>query len=404
MVIASGVTLRSASEQDTAAIRLLLATSFGGTPEPDPVIVEQAARLWPVERALVAVDADRIVGHTREATMTLTVPGERTVQACGIAAVAVAPTHRRRGILRAMYTEQHQRTETAGLPLTIFTASQGSIYQRFGYGPTVVQNRVSIDRRFAEFLPTAPDPGGVHLTPLEDAIPLLPPIYDRWRRLTPGAQVRPDPAWTINLAHLAADRTSETTGVFALVHPDGYALYRYHHRASGMEAEVIELRAVTTHAHAALWRTMLGLDLVHTVHATISSDDPLPYLLTDPRLVRTTGRYDGLWARLMDIPAALSARTYRRDLDIVLAVTDPFRNAGGSFALRVRDGIPECEPTTRTADVELGIDVLASMYLGAHRARALSAAHRLQAEDSRQLHALDEAFGTDRDAVLGWYF
>ncbi|RDI43486.1 GNAT family N-acetyltransferase [Nocardia mexicana] len=401
MATASDITLRTATEADLPATGTLLGNAFGGPlpPEVADVYVEQGLRLFPMERRIVAVDGGRIVGNTQDTTMTLTVPGERTVEVSGVAAVAVAPTHRRRGILRAMYTELHRRTEAAGLPLTIFTASQGTIYGRFGYGPAVVEHRVTIDRRFAEFLPTAPDPGGVELMAADDVVSLLPQIYDRWRRLTPGAQIQPEAAWTRKLAHWRSGN-----GLYALVHPDGYALYRHEHSEAGSTADVVEFRAVTTEAHAALWRALMGLDLVKTVEATLSPEDPLPYLLNDPRLVRTTGRYDGLWARVMDVPAALSARGYSDDLDVALGVHDPFRDAGGTFALRVRDGIAECAPTTRTPDIELGIDVLGSLYLGAHRARTFAAANRLQAKDSGHLRAFDRAFAADRDATLGWFF
>ncbi|MBF6171646.1 GNAT family N-acetyltransferase [Nocardia blacklockiae] len=402
MAIPSDITLRAATEADLPAANNLLTNAFGGAPDPEMerAFAEQSTALFPVERRILAVDGDRIVGHTEDTTMTLTVPGERTVQANGVAGVAVAPTHRRRGILRAMYTEMHRRAEAAGLPLTIFTASEGTIYGRFGYGPAVLENRVSIDRRFAEFRPTTPDPGGVELMRMDaDASPIVTRLYDRWRRRTPGAQEQPEPAWQLKLARFGVSK-----GLFALVHADGYALYRHERSESGLVADVLEVRTLTTEAHAALWRVLLGLDLVRTVETTLSDDDPLPYLLTDPRLVRTTGRWDGLWLRVMDVPAALSARGYSADLDLVLGVHDPFRAAGGTFALRVRDGVAECEPSTAAPDVELGIDVLGSLYLGAHRARIFAAANRLQAKDSAHLRAFDAAFASDRAPVLGWFF
>jgi predicted acetyltransferase len=399
MTLIPGITIRSAVESDAAEIGLVVQTAFMMRPEES--LQEPYRRLFPPQEAIVAVDGERVVGHVE--STTLTVPGERTVEVCGIAGVAVAPTHRRRGILRAMYTEQHQRIEAAGLPLTIFTASRGSIYGRFGYGPTTRGNAVGIDRRFAEFLPTAPDPGGVELAVLAEATAQVRAIYDRWRRLTPGAQVRPDAQWEITFLDPERFRGGGTD-LFALLHPDGYVLYRYRDSDSVKIAEVVEIRTVTADAHAALWRTLCGLDLVTRIEAELTENDPLPYLLTDPRLVRTDKRFDGLWLRLMDVPAALNARSYQRDLDVVLAVTDPFRNAGGAFALRVRDGIADCTPTTRAADIELGIDVLGSMYLGAYPARVFATANRLHAKDSWQVRAIDEAFGAERDAVPGWFF
>ncbi|WP_338771705.1 GNAT family N-acetyltransferase [Nocardia vulneris] len=401
MTLTDGITIRSATEDDLSSIRTLVATSFGAYGPAD--FREHSRQLFPPADAIVAVDDGVVVGHVKSRRMTVTVPGERAVDGCGIAAVGVAPTHRRRGILRAMYTEQHRRTEAAGLALTLFTASEGSIYGRFGYGPAVRENAVSIDRRFAEFRPTTPDPGGVLLAEAAAVTEHVEAVYDRWRRFTPGVQVRPAASWAMLFADPEAVRDGGSE-LFAFTHPDGYALYRNHFTESERTVDVLELRAVTAEAHAALWRALLGLDLAQRVKAVLGDNDPLPYLLTDPRLVRTTAREDGLWLRLMDIPAALTARTYQRDLELVLAVQDPFRDAGGTFVLRVRNGVAECAPTTRAPQLELGIDVLASMYLGAYPARVFAAANRLQAKDPADLAALQEAFGTDRDAVLGWFF
>ncbi|MET7767913.1 GNAT family N-acetyltransferase [Nocardia sp. NPDC005366] len=401
MTLVSGITIRSATENDVAGIGLLGSISFGfGYEPPERRTVEP---IFPVDGALVAVDGDRVVGHSASMAMTLTVPGARTVRACGISAVGVAPTHRRRGILRAMYTEQHRRTEADGVPVTIFTASRATIYGRFGYAPTIQRNAVSIDRRFAQFLPSAPDPGGVTVEVPNDVTDRIKAVYDRWRRQTPGAQVRPESSWAQRFADPPQWRAGETT-LLALTHPDGYVLYRYRHDNQDPIVRVVEFRAVTTDAHAALWRALLGLDLVVRIEAEVPDNDPLPYLLTDSRLMTTHDRSDSLWLRIMDVPAALMARAYRRDLDVVLAVTDPFRDAGGVFALRVRDGDAECAPTTRAPDLELGIDVLGGIYLGAYPARAFAAANRLRAKDIGQVRALDEAFASERDAELGWFF
>ncbi|MGW4367311.1 GNAT family N-acetyltransferase [Nocardia takedensis] len=400
MTLPPGITLRTAADQDAAGIGLLLATSFAfGYEPPDPAA---PAPVFPKGGALVALDGDRVVGHTNSMTMELTVPGGRTATVCGISGVGVAPTHRRRGILRAMYAEQHRRIEDQGLPLTIFTASRATIYGRFGYGPTIRHNAVTVDRRFAEFLPQAPDPGGVAVVAPAEHRAEIAEVYERWRLLTPGAQARPETGW----AQLFRDEERWRGGgsaQMALLHADGYALYRFHSQDRHNDLRVTEFRAVTAEAHAALWRTLLGFDIVTEIRTELSDHDALPHLLTDSRLVRTRDRGDSLWLRIMDVPAALTARTYSRDLDLVLEVTDPFREAGGVFALRVRDGVAECAPTTRAADVTLGIDVLGSLYLGAYPAEPFAAAGRLRA-DPAATRALTEAFAHPREAELGWFF
>lgn len=388
--------IRPAEQADLAAIRLLIETAFGTRFDPDEP--ELIWTLFPLHRALVAEADGRVVGHTHSGPMTITVPGGQ-LPAVGISGVAVAATHRRRGVLRALCAEQHRSIAAEGVPLAALTASEGGIYGRFGYGVAAREREIRLDRRFARFLPTTPDPGGVHQIAVPDAEPGIRRIYDAWRRVTPGAQQRPDAAWALRFADPVRMRGGGGD-LFAFLHRDGYALYRHHGDRS---IEVKELRTVTPEAHAALWRALCGRDLSHDIGAALPPGDPLPYLLTDPRQVRTVGSYDTLWLRIMDVPAALTARRYDADLQTVVAVGDPFLDAGGTFALRIRDGVAECAPTTAAPEISMGLDVLGAIYLGAHPARAFAAAGRLRAEPAA-LRALERAFAWPLDAVLGWGF
>ncbi|MFD9615001.1 GNAT family N-acetyltransferase, partial [Streptomyces sp. NPDC059083] len=92
MASTNGITVRSARADERAEILRLSEICFGM--RVGPADLEFGGDVFPTERALVAVDGDRIVGHTNDRTMTVTVPGARTVQACGVSSVVVAPTHR----------------------------------------------------------------------------------------------------------------------------------------------------------------------------------------------------------------------------------------------------------------------------------------------------------------------
>lgn len=173
---------------------------------------------------VVAVDGDNVVGSTMSATMRLTVPGGAEVLATGISGVTFAPTHRRRGALRAMYTRVHAENLAAGIPLAVLTASEGGIYGRFGYGPATVANQIGVDRRIARLRRSTPDPGGVVGVALDEAERHVPAIYDRWRKQTVGAQQRPESAFADLFADEEADRRGGTR-LFAFLQPDGYALY-----------------------------------------------------------------------------------------------------------------------------------------------------------------------------------
>ena len=111
-----------------------------------------------------------------------------------------------------------------------------------------------------------------------------------------------------------------------------------------------------------------------------------------------------MWLRLIDVPAALQARTYAADVSVVLDISDAVLGRGGRFALDVRDGRARCIPTTADADVHTDLSVLGSLYFGAHRASAFAAAGRLRCADPRLVAALDAAFASDVPAQLGFGF
>ncbi len=357
-------------------------------------------RRMDADRFLVAVEdgsggPDEVVGTAGSYALELTLPGGAIVPVPGVTWVTVAATHRRRGVLRAMLTEQHRGFVADGVPLAVLTASEGAIYGRFGYGPATVDRSVEIDRRLVAFRTGLPDPGGVRFVDAETARKHAPEVHRRWRAVTPGAVSRREPWWD-QLLH--QDGPPE----FHLAHADGWACFRRERGACVLH----DLFAATEEAHLALWRVLLGLDLVDTVvaHHAVPPDDPLPLLLTDPRQVRTTAAADGMWVRPLDVAAALALRTYAVELDVVLGVEDAFLDRGGRFRLR---GGPEgatCERVDTAADVTLGVSALGSLLLGGHRAHPLARAGLLAAADPAALRRVDAAFAAERAPQHGTGF
>jgi predicted acetyltransferase len=398
--VSNDLVLRDVAEDDWPKVALLTATSFGGTWHPETFAAWRT--LMPPRSSVVVGNGDDVVGMVHYLDLKLTVPGGAVLPAAGITWVGVAPTHRRRGLLRAMYTELHQRLAEAGYPIAGLTASEGGIYGRFGYGPATIETELTLDRRFARFHRDAPDPGGVRIVRPREHRDELAAIYDRYRRGTPGGVERPTPLWDDLLADWEDSRGGGTSW-FCFLHASGYLLYRMH-RGSAKTVRVEEFTAATAEAHVALWRALIGLDLVETIITSSHPDDPLPYLLDDPRLVRTTASEDGLWLRIMDVAATLQARTYPADLDTVLEIGDGFRSDGGRFALSIRDGRAGCVRTDAEPEFTMDLDVLGSLYLGVHRAATLAVANRIRGGDAEQLARLDAAFRSDVPAQLGMHF
>lgn len=396
----TSVEIRSATDADWPAISLLDATCFGVFGHPESFAAWRT--LMPSDSSVLACEGRDVVGMAHYLDMRLTVPGGAVLPMAGVTLVAVAPTHRRRGLLRALYAELHDRIAGADYPVAGLTASEGGIYGRFGYGPATIEQDLSVDRRFARFRDDAPDPGGVRMVKPADHADDLAEIYERWRQQTPGGLVRPEALWT----ELLTDREWVRRGgteLFAFLHPDGYAVYRVF-GDDPMFVRVAESTAVTTDAHIALSRALLGLDLMEKVVFSTHPADPLPYLLTDHRLARITHYEDDLWLRIMDIPAFLEARTYQAELSTVLDISDGFRCDGGRFALEIRDGRARCTPTDAPAEMQMDLDVLGSLYFGAHMASSFAAANRLHSNDSILTRQVDAAFSSDVPSQLGFGF
>ncbi|WNG87694.1 enhanced intracellular survival protein Eis [Mycobacterium sp. ITM-2016-00317] len=396
---ATDLTFRTAVDADWPGMDLIAATGFGVWRPQE--VTDAWRQLMPADSAVVACDGPDIVGLAVLLDLELTVPGGAVLPMAGVSMVAVAPTHRRRGALTGMFTELHRRM--GKYPIAGLEASEAEIYGRFGYGPATVWQSLSVDRTWARIHPDVPDPGGVRVVRGAEHRGQIEDVYERWRLQTPGGLRTPAPLWDEVFAGREAFRGGGSA-MYWLLHADGFASYRVHSGEKKDRVEIGKLAAVTPQAYIALWRTLLGLDLMGTVDAVTHPNQLLPYLLTDPRLVRHTAVHDGLWLRMLDIPAVLQARTYSADVAVVLEVSDGILGGGGRFALEVRNGTARCVPTDAGADVHLDLSVLGSLYLGTHRASAFAAAHRLRCNDTALISALDAAFATEVPAELGFGF
>lgn len=400
-VVAQDVMLRSAGDDDWPAMRRLAATCFGSFRDPDTLAAWRS--MIPTEGVVLACAGDDVVGMAMLLELELTVPGGTVLPAAGITWVAVAPTHRRRGLLRAMFAELHHRILDAGYPIAALLASEATIYGRFGYGPATVETTLRVERRSARMHPDVPRLGGVRVVDPVQHRDALADVYERWRRRTPGGLHTPTALWD----EVLADRESARRGgspLFALLHPDGFVMYRTHIAGNGKSVEITKFTAVTAEARIALWQVLLGLDLMETITVDTHPADPLPYLLSDPRQIQTVAAEDALWLRIVDIPRVLEARTYAGDVDAVLEVSDGELGGGGRYRLTVRDGRAHCAPSAADPDVRLSLSVLGSIYLGAHRPSAFATAHRLHCENSSVPGVLDTAFASDVPADLGYGF
>ena len=324
----------------------------------------------------------------------------------GVTAVGVVPTHRRRGLLTKLMAAQLSAYRSRGFPLAILTASETVIYGRFGYGLAQSFQSVAIEASRARFAGPAPVAGAITLLDHDEAAKVLPDVHDRFRRLQPGELDRRPWWWDNHLADRVADRTGGG-GRFYAVHEsprgeaDGWVSYRIHSdwpaALPDARVQIYDLIGLDSSAAADLWRFVLNLDLVHEVQAYRRPlDDPLRWLLADPRRLRTNDVIDHLWVRIIDVCGALAARGYGVDDRLVLDIVGNEAGTTGRFALDTGATSGACRPARRgeKADLVLGLADLGAIYLGGVASTTLARAGRINELRSGALQVADRAFAS----------
>ncbi|AGL14971.1 GNAT family N-acetyltransferase [Actinoplanes sp. N902-109] len=400
---ASDIPIRVGDPGDWDAIWNLLGQVFHDSPSAEASAVDQA--VFEPARSLVLEDDGAIVGHGAAYTRDLTVPGA-VLPAAHVTLVGVAPTHRRRGLLTRMMHRQLREIAAAGRePIAVLWASESKIYQRFGYGHAAHRLRLDVPTPEVH-LPDTPTRGRLRAVDTDAGRKDFATVYEHLRPHRVGWSSRDEAWWSYTLADVEAHRHGATP-LQAVVYgtpdgPAGYALWRtkgdWNERGADGRVEVREVAAADPDACLALWRFLFSIDLTRHVsvhHAAL--DEPLQYLVDDARrLGASIG--DGLWIRVVDLPAALAGRRYAAPLDVVLDVTDPLLEANtGRWRLTVDDtGTATCTPTSSPADLSCTVLELGTVYLGAVRLAALAAAGKVTEHTPGALRRATASFGWHR--------
>ncbi|WIX99882.1 GNAT family N-acetyltransferase [Amycolatopsis mongoliensis] len=373
-------------------------------PPSDDTDWEHASRVFQPGGTIGAFDPD-LIGTARSFDAELTVPGGARRPMAGVTGVAVRADRTRRGVLRAMMAAQLEDFAGRGVVFASLLASEAPIYGRFGYGLATRYRTYSVDRHRARLHPDAPATGEVQLLELDEALKVLPGVYDSLPR-RPGAMSRPEVLW--RLYEGQARRNPQP--VKAAVHhgpdgPDGFATYF----VDGLQAHpwtkslhLVDLFPGTPAAFAGLWRFLLGIDLVDRIVAEARPlDEPIELILADHRRSTVERIGDEHWVRLVDVPAALAAREYGTAAPVVVEVADPLL-PGNSGRYRITAG--GAERTGEPAGLRLDVTTLAMVHFGTWRPSALADAGRIEVRDPEAAANADVLFGTRVAAWSGTHF
>ncbi|ONI89891.1 hypothetical protein ALI144C_04170 [Actinosynnema sp. ALI-1.44] len=327
------------------------------------------------------------------------VPGGGTLPMSGLARVGVRADFRRRGVMTDLMRFQFADAAANGQVLSFLHASESGIYGRFGYGIGTRSRELQLTR--PKFRVDVPRSGHVRMLTSAEVLAQIQPLYKRIGLYRNGMMSRGRDWWAVQVDRVV--RGDEPYLVAVHTGPDGeddgYVVYKaipdesYVATDFGSTLEVFDLVGANQGARNDLWRFLVEIDLIKEIHAHARPvDEPVELLLEDPRSCMTRNIDDEAWVRLVDVLAALDARTYGDADPVAVAVKDAFLPRNSGTYLVSRDGV-----TKTSAQPQLTLDVatLGSLYFGAWPPSALAAAGRIDVHDPAAVARADLLFRTD---------
>jgi predicted acetyltransferase len=370
---------------------------------PDEQRLERFSKVLDLGRMHAAFEDGTVVGGGGAFTFDLSVPGG-SLPCAGVTVVGVYPTHRRRGVLRAVMDAQLQDVHERGEPIAALWASEETIYGRFGYGLASLSLNLGIRRRQVQIRSDLQPEGSVRLIERDEALAVLPRLYDRIRKRSPGFLSRSGAWWE---ARTLGDQPDSRRGAGPLVRalyerdgrPAGWVLYRIAQEGATYEewkktVRVMEVQGIDDAARREAWRFVLGIDWTDEITIEgLAVDDSLLLVVDRPNELRPRV-FDGLWVRPVEVGAALAARGVSRDGRVTLEVTaDPhFADNVGTWTVEA----DRVRRTSRRPDVRLDVQGLGMTMLGGFTFAQLARAGRVEEAARGGLARADALFRASR--------
>ncbi|MFF2083726.1 GNAT family N-acetyltransferase [Nocardia sp. NPDC058176] len=380
----------------------------------DPAVLDFYRKTFPAERGLAIADTDGMVATNISLDTELVLPGGARVPAVIGTGGFCHPTQTRRGLMTRLLDRIYERAVDDGKAACADWPSEWPIYRRFGHGPAAWYDAVRIDIRRAGLRDEVPG-AGIRLRRVEgnDARATARDVFTRRSHSAPGELIPPDGFWDRFVTDPASPALDALCtlgdpggGVrqCAVLDGRGFVSYRIAPVWSADKApdgvvHVVDFLAVDPEAAGALWRFLFSIDMVAEIRVPrLPVDDPLRWWVTDARWLRSRRR-DGMWLRLLDIPAILGARSWAADGTLTVRVHDARGWAAGTYHLEVGKGVGVCHRTTTEPDLELDVSAVGAIVLGGTSAAGLFRAGEIRG-DSEKVRLWDAMATPERAPFL----
>ncbi|HET7274217.1 MAG TPA: GNAT family N-acetyltransferase [Longimicrobiaceae bacterium] len=325
----------------------------------------------------------------------------------GLGSVAIAPTHRRRGVAGRMLAAAFEQARERGDLASALYPFRISYYARMGYALAgeALQYQVPPDA----FPDNPQERARVRLVATDEDRRLMYGVYDAGARLQTGQMQRTERSWgEVWSGEGGAAVVYRGTGGNA----EGYAIVRYRPDLPLNERylEVTERMWLTPGARTGIyaWLSSLG-DQWTSILYRAHPDEGLADVLREPRLPALSAPGWGLWFgsatllrgpmfRLLNVPDALKARSVSPESEVTVSieVADEHIPANrGPWHIRIKEGqiaVGGHNALTVDATVSLSVATLSRIFIGAITPSMAVDAGLATIDNHETLATLDVAF------------
>ncbi|WP_256758344.1 enhanced intracellular survival protein Eis [Cohnella sp. WQ 127256] len=299
-------------------------------------------------------------------TMDVWIQGKKLAMG-GVSAVATWPEARRQGCVSRLLVHALETMRSNGQTISMLHPFAFPFYHKYGYEMTIERKKYTIETK--QLPPRKEVPGQVKRMPTPD-IEVLDGIYSAYASRFSGTLVRTQEWWE--------SRLLIKTGAFAVYYnesnvPEGYVFYHIEDR----KLLIHEWVSTNETSRVALWTFIGNHDsMINEVTTTVPIDDPLPFLLADPRIKQEIIPY--FMSRIVDAQAFVGHYTWapgNQDEAIVISLSDshaPWNNGAyqlvwsqeGQGRLKLLEGDAAKAVTSEQGAIICDIQALTAMLVG----------------------------------------
>ena len=345
--------------------------------------------------------------------------GAAPVASGGLSAVATPPEYRRQGYIGRLLRATLEEIRDRGWPLSALYPFSFPFYKRYGWEHIVdnVNYTFPIER-----LPSRPNAGTWHAVALstdfnsdpetggvaDDDLAALMGVYDAWVVGQNGPMARDARWWRMQKLAVGRDKRPDAyVWRDAAGTPRAYVIYAFENLTSEW------------HRRVQVWDwAALDAEALHALLLFLRQHDSqaAEVRIAVPEATRFLALFDnpefkveieaGLMLRLVDVPAALTARRYPPEAraQVTLGVHDPVLDWNtGPVALTAADGTGIAERTSAAPGLSLDVRTLARLYSGYLTPAEAAALGLLTVHDPAALTAATALFAGPRPTIFDFF-